>query len=145
MLPTFQNYSLHTLLWRALRAGLKCQHIFGFCVTFLDRTQTMPIHEQNQKIVFKYLKFTTTKKPVFGGEGLNPIQRFWGSFVLALYSIWHRVLRGWNPIPTYEEVISMPYTWESYLMGAKNRGGGSRPLLDNVQKDVSFFGWLPLP
>ena len=27
---------------------------------------------------------------------------------------------------------------------SKTGGEGSRPLLDNVQKEAAFFGWLPL-
>ena len=33
---------------------------------------------------------------------------------------------------------------KSYLAMSKTKGGGSRPLLDNVQKKGAFFWWLPL-
>ena len=33
--------------------------------------------------------------------------------------------------------------YKSYLTGVQNEGGGSRPLLDNVQKKDAFFYGFP--
>ena len=33
--------------------------------------------------------------------------------------------------------------YKSYLTGVQNEGGGSRPILDNVQKKDAFL-WFPL-
>ena len=75
-----------------------------------------------------------------GGRGwVTRFQMFWGTFCLNIG--W--IFEFWAFTKVTSRLSKMG-RYKSYLTGVQNEGGGSRPLLDNVQKNGTFFfGCLP--